>query len=751
MSREISFPINSSSPSLTSSTPYSSSASHLFSFTLSFIQRSWDYVGHFFPRPRILGFRPNTAPGSEIPPNELTNPSYATLGIPIVVTMAGCLLLLRAFRPRRNGREQSHALLNNEPATSSLDDGSHEDSNSTKGNAIDAHGRSAGSRSEHLERKGVHDTDPGLLKKHSSNISYTTPIATYPSIRTFVYPHPHIDKLPTEPSPLPLLVFIHGLGGSLVQFHPLLTSLITIAPCFGIDFPGCGLSSFSPKSWTPYSIEALATLVTVAVEQHRDKERDQKVILVAHSLGSAISTLIASSKSPVISSLREHVIGIVAICPPAGPPPKEETLMFRRMLYTPDLILNLFRIWDRRGGINSPSVLRFVGEGADMETRNIQLRFNQHSKTPVWRRMVWGILPTYDSNGEAIGGLPGKQVWAGVDVPLLLIAGEADKVTKPEEAIKILAYFNMERGQSTESRFPEGQLEGRDFGDQGGNTIPDAQPSQAKGMNSDVSSSVNPSGILESESGTRGGKRGVKAYIFPAPASHALLYDRSTCRTLSGLIQDFLEKQVDPRLGLGWQLQHLTTSGKWDVKNLEKWKATNPVSDVMGNTFVAMKTLREVDEKHTPVSFAQQWKGRIYAVIDISHESPVYDPAQLEKGGIQYHKLPTISKIPPTIDEVRDFVSLASRLEEEITSVSGNLSDGAPRPVIAVHCHYGFNRTGFFVASYLIERKGFPVQEAIDEFGKVRFPGIKHEHFIDTLFARYCVGLKGASASSLGG
>ena len=130
-------------------------------------------------------------------------------------------------------------------------------------------------------------------------------------------------------------------------------------------------------------------------------------------------------------------------------------------------------------------------------------------------------------------------------------------------------------------------------------------------------------------------------------------------------------------------------------------------------------------------------------VIDISHENPVYDPAQLEKGGIHYHKHPTVSKIPPIPEETRDFINLVDRLENEITDMLQKQGDSlGPRPLVGVHCHYGFNRTGFLIVSYLIERKGYSVQDAIDEFERRRPPGIRHDHFIDTLFARYCVGLK---------
>ncbi|KAG5289741.1 dual specificity phosphatase [Histoplasma ohiense] len=732
---------------LPSSTLSTSVVSRFFSPISAIIHFSSDYISRGCSRLHLLSCinaAPSKTSGGDFAPSEVTSAFCKSVGIPVIVAMTGCFLLLRALRAPRDGKKESHVLLGKQPSTSNSDGGSNDDmdvSVKEKDKALDVYGRSVRSRSAHLKRNSVHDTDPGLLKKHSANISYTTPIATYPSIRTFLYPHPHIEELPTEPSPLPLLVFIHGLGGSLTQFHPLLTSLVNVAPCFGIDLPGCGLSSFSPKSWAAYSVEALATLLAVAIDQYRDKERGQKIVLIAHSLGCSLSALIVSSESPLMLSLQEHIIGLIAVCPPAGDPSEKTTESFRRLLYIPNPIFDLFRRWDRRGGPNSPSVMRFVGEDADMETKNLQLRFNHQSKTPVWRRMAWGALPSYNSLGKSVGGLPGKKVWAGVHVPLLLIAGESDQITKPEEVTKILEYFN--RGHGTLPIFPESQLARGGIGNE--NTPPDARPSLKGRVGRNLTNTVSPSGLAKPENTTSGGKKGIKAYIFPAPASHALLYDRHTCRTLSGLIQDFFPKHIDPRLSLGWQLQHLTTSKKWDVKNLEKWKAIDSVSDVMGDTFVAMKTLREVDEIHTPIPFAQKWKGRIYAVIDISHESPVYDSTQLEKSGIQYHKLPTVSKIPPTIDEVRDFVSLVVRLEEEISAVSNALPDGSLRPVLGVHCHYGFNRTGFFVVSYLIEKKGFSVQGAIDEFERCRPPGIKHEHFIDTLFVRYCVGLQRAS------
>lgn len=375
------------------------------------------------------------------------------------------------------------------------------------------------------------------------------------------------------------------------------------------------------------------------------------------------------------------------------------------------------------------SVSRFVGKKADRETRELQLRFNEQSRTAVWRRMVSGLIPRYDRDGREIGGFSGPRVWAGLDIPVLLVAGEDDFVTKPEEVKKIASVLRDE--VDTVTRESEGEPQAA----QAGISLP-----QTRDRESIDASSVS--------SVPRRPKKFVKAVVLPSPASHSLLYAPATSRTLAGLISDFLAAHVSPRLSLGWQLQYLSTEGKWDVKNLAKWKAVAPVSEPIGGVFRAMKTLREVDEEHCPEVFVRHWHGRIKDVIDISYESPVYDPRGLEKGGITYHKFPTVSKIPPTTEEVEDFVRLVDRLTLNRKADGERAMDEEDQPgLIAVHCHYGFNRTGFLIVSYLVERRGYDVQVAIDEFAKCRPPGIKHEHFIDTLFLRYWFALRRASTS----
>ena len=458
-------------------------------------------------------------------------------------------------------------------------------------------------------------------------------------------------------------------------------------------------------------------------------------------MGCSLAALVAYT---AISSQFQHefeVLAVVGICPQLSPPSDKDIALFEKLLLIPTPIFDIWRTWDRRGGPESASIARFVGKDANIEVKKLQLRFNEQSRTPVWRRMAWGLLPSRPVSKAPERGIPGIDVWASLKLPLFLIAGEGDKVTKADQIVDIgQAWGRVDRSskssQSTEARSPSPRKGTVSNGDV--EHLPQDEERQSKASVTEVTvigKEDQPQSDVSSYSKRR---QVLKTSILPLPASHALLYDPATYRTLAGLIHTFLYEHVDTRLSLGWQLQHLSTEGKWDVKNLAKWQAVVPVSEPIAGIFRAMKTLREIDDMHSPDLFVRNWKGKIKTVVDISHESPVYDPKGLDEGGIEYHKFPTVSKIPPTAEEARDFISLVDRLR---SSDENNGDDGT---LIGVHCHYGFNRTGFFICCYLIEREHYNVQRAIDEFAARRPPGIRHEHFLDQLFVRYCVGLKRA-------
>mgnify|MGYP001940446055 CR=1 FL=1 len=183
------------------------------------------------------------------------------------------------------------------------------------------------------------------MKKYSIVRSYTVPSTgfVYPRLRTFYRPHHQEDKLPKVPCPVPLLVFIHGLGGSIAQFSPILISLSNLAPCLAVDLPGCGVSSFEPKAWDAYTTEALVQLLAVVIEAHRATDDGQPVVLVGHSMGCSLAALLASPSSPHAHLLSQHVSGLIAICPKAEPPTEEEVKKLRSVTLMPVVLFDLIR------------------------------------------------------------------------------------------------------------------------------------------------------------------------------------------------------------------------------------------------------------------------------------------------------------------------------------------------------------------------------------------------------------------------
>lgn len=57
--------------------------------------------------------------------------------------------------------------------------------------------------------------------------------------------------------------------------------------------------------------------------------------------------------------------------------------------------------------------------------------------------------------------------------------------------------------------------------------------------------------------------------------------------------------------------------------------------------------------------------------------------------------------------------------------------------VIAVHCTHGFNRTGFLIASFLIEMMDCAIEIALEDFARNRPPGIYKQDYLEELYRRY--------------
>lgn len=168
-------------------------------------------------------------------------------------------------------------------------------------------------------------------------------------VRVFYTPHSLVSILP---KPLPLIVFIHGLGGQINQFEPLLKYFGQVADVMAIDLPGCGESPLTDRRWNLYTTDALATLVLRVID---NKCPGRKVILVGHSLGTLIAGRLALK-------LRERCVAVVLLCPKAGIS-EDERNVIRLITRLPEFVFNMFRKGDRAYELNVRQLTAVAGYG----------------------------------------------------------------------------------------------------------------------------------------------------------------------------------------------------------------------------------------------------------------------------------------------------------------------------------------------------------------------------------------------------
>jgi alpha/beta hydrolase fold len=152
-------------------------------------------------------------------------------------------------------------------------------------------------------------------------------------IRVFYAEHSLVSILPR---PVPLIVFIHGLGGQINQFEPLLKYFGQVADVLALDLPGSGKSPLVDRRWHLYTTDALASVVMRVMDE---KARGRKVILVGHSMG----TLVAGS---LAGKLGERCLGLVLLCPKAVLSDKEKKTI-KVVTSLPEFVFNIFRRQDR--------------------------------------------------------------------------------------------------------------------------------------------------------------------------------------------------------------------------------------------------------------------------------------------------------------------------------------------------------------------------------------------------------------------
>lgn len=542
-------------------------------------------------------------------------------------------------------------------------------------------------------------------------------------LHTLHAPHPLVNFAKDEPllapvktavESLPVVFFIHGLGGQMSQFEPVMGLLLQCLELFAVDLPGFGDSRYAPTNhcrlssidqqrisasvqrmqWLDFATDSIVAVLVSFLQQHVPPHK--KIILVGHLMGTHLAVQVARKLE------RGRVEGLVLLSPPRFlddilKPASKNTASTRKpgvfgmlllFAYVP-WILNMFRVWDRLEGLSSHSVRRQLPQDSTFYMKLRQFRWNLDIDTRVLLRYATGFractsLEVIDATTRFNDNKNDRRTYAKT----VVVGGLEDRVT------------------------PVG-----------------------------VVNEINE--LLVNHWG-----RQVVLATAVKNAGHSLLLAKP--EFVSGIILDHLEREFPERLHISpaWvlQLKAEISGDKWGLKNELKWLKTQSVSFNITRRngsdiapLLGMKTLREGDLKHSPQQIERTFyelggmleegvtvTGTLVAIVDISADIPPYAPSSLHH--IKYYKCATVSKVAPDQSAVRRFIQLI----DDILAATD-----VPSPLVAVHCHYGFNRTGFLICCYLVERLGWSVREAVEGFRAAKSPGIKHPHFIDALYVRY--------------
>lgn len=171
----------------------------------------------------------------------------------------------------------------------------------------------------------------------------------------------------------------------------------------------------------------------------------------------------------------------------------------------------------------------------------------------------------------------------------------------------------------------------------------------------------------------------------------------------------------------------------------ERWLYCPRKSDsLIADKFLAFKTpLSEEFGSQMPeeclftpkmlVAIMKAYKVKIGLWIDLTNTNRFYNRQDVEANDIKYIKLKCRGHgETPSPEQTQSFIGIVDEFMHD-----------NPLDAIGVHCTHGFNRTGFLIVAYMVERMDCSVEAALLAFAQARPPGIYKEDYIRELFRRY--------------
>uniref|UniRef100_A0A8C9ZL48 mRNA-capping enzyme n=1 Tax=Sander lucioperca TaxID=283035 RepID=A0A8C9ZL48_SANLU len=126
-------------------------------------------------------------------------------------------------------------------------------------------------------------------------------------------------------------------------------------------------------------------------------------------------------------------------------------------------------------------------------------------------------------------------------------------------------------------------------------------------------------------------------------------------------------------------------------------------------------------------NYLKSLKVKMGLLVDLTNTTRFYDRNDIEKEGIKYVKLQCKGHGEcPSKETTSMFIRLCEHFVEK-----------NPTELIGVHCTHGFNRTGFLMCAYLVEKMDWSIEAAVAAFSQARAPGIYKGEYLKELFRRY--------------
>ncbi|KNE72237.1 hypothetical protein AMAG_16719 [Allomyces macrogynus ATCC 38327] len=205
------------------------------------------------------------------------------------------------------------------------------------------------------------------------------------------------------PADKPAVVFLHGMGGNLAQWAPLMEKVSECAEVVGVECVGHGMSTDTGRP-DDYRTLAMVADIASALEVTLPATRD--LVLVCHSYGCCMGTYLAAH-------FGARVRGAIFLGGRALMPPTAITAT-RKLAALPSPILTLLRLYDRWGGLNSASVNRYLGPNSPRSLRALQAVWNTHLENAQLKSLAGGLQWV------------GEDEYKKVECPVLVIMGDRD-------------------------------------------------------------------------------------------------------------------------------------------------------------------------------------------------------------------------------------------------------------------------------------------------------------------------------------